>query len=240
MGNSMKLMDLNFNEIENYIKNVNNGLIIPVGTCEQHGSHLPVSTDTRVAEYMATLLSEEKGMLIAPTVNYGVNLPCDRLMYGTTTITEQTLHDTLTSIMSWWQDQGFKSFVILTCHGDPFHINAMSNLGDNVLYIEPEGEIDYSDILEAQECVRHACEAETSIALYLFPEYVKMDKVKEHDILFPDFKDYLYHKKEGQPNGYVGNLGYPSYATKEKGEEIIKRMRKYLFLAYEEFTAGLK
>lgn len=231
----MKLMDLNYADIKDYMEAKSNSLIIPVGTCEQHGNHLPIGTDTKVAEYMADILSAETGILIAPTVNYGVNLPCDRLMNGTTSITEETLHDTLYSIINWWQAQGFNTFIIITCHGDPFHVRALSNLGPNILCLEPEGEIDYSDILESQDCIRHACEAETSIALYLFPELVKMEKIKECDIEYSDFEPYLFHKIEAQPTGYVGNLGYPSFASKEKGETILTRMKDYMLNEYGEF-----
>lgn len=231
----MKLMDLNYADIKDYIQTVNDSLIIPVGTCEQHGSHLPVGTDTKVAEYMADILSMETGILIAPTVNYGVNLPCDRLMNGTTSVTEETLHDTLCSMISWWQAQGFKAFIIITCHGDPFHIRALTNLGPNILCLEPEGEIDYSDILDSQDCIRHACEAETSIALYLFPELVKMEKIKEYDIEYTAFEPYLFHKIIEQPAGYAGSLGYPSFASREKGEAILSRMKDYMFNEYREF-----
>lgn len=231
----MKLMDLNYADIKDYMETINDSLIIPVGTCEQHGSHLPVGTDTKVAEYMADILSTETGILITPTVNYGVNLPCDRLMNGTASITEETLRDTLGSIISWWQAQGFKAFIIITCHGDPFHIRALTNLGPDILCLEPEGEIDYSDILESQDCIRHACEAETSIALYLFPELVKMEKIKEYDIVYTDFEPYLFHKIIEQPAGYAGSLGYPSFASREKGEAILSRMKDYMFNEYREF-----
>jgi creatinine amidohydrolase len=85
-------------------------------------------------------------------------------------------------------------------------------------------EIEYSDILEKQSSIRHACEAETSVALFLYPQKVKMESVREHDIKFDDFEKYLLHEVNDLPEGYVGNLGYPSFATKEKGSKIISRM----------------
>ena len=53
-------------------------LILPIGTCEQHGPHLPLSTDTLIAEAFAARIAEETGIPLAPTLEYGVNLPCDR------------------------------------------------------------------------------------------------------------------------------------------------------------------
>ena len=48
-------------------------LIIPVGTTEQHGPHLPLGCDTIIVEHLADDLSAEFGVLRAPTIEYGVN-----------------------------------------------------------------------------------------------------------------------------------------------------------------------
>ena len=219
----MLLVDLTWSEVEKYISEVNDNLIIPVGTCEQHGHHLPLGNDTFIVEYMADILSEKTNALVAPAINYGVNLPCDVHLAGTTSIKPETLMEIILSITDWWRKQGFKHFLLLTYHGDPFHIQAMEKISDDIMLYEI-AEIDYSDILEKQSSIRHACEAETSVALYLYPEKVKMESVREHDIQFDDFRKYLFHEDSSLPEGYVGNLGYPSYATKEKGCEIINRM----------------
>lgn len=60
---------------------------------------------------MCDEISEKYGILVAPTVNYGVNLPLDkRTMTGTTGITYETLKETLKSITEYWKKQGFKHF----------------------------------------------------------------------------------------------------------------------------------
>jgi len=219
----MLMINMTWSEVEKYISEVNNNLIIPVGTCEQHGYHLPLGNDTFIAEYMANVLSDKTKALVAPTINYGVNLTCDVHLAGTTSIKPETLREIVVSITDWWRRQGFKHFLLLTYHGDPFHIQAMENISDDVKLYDLS-EIEYSDILEKQSSIRHACEAETSVALCLYPEKVKMDSVREHDILFEDFKKYLFHEDDNLPPGYVGNLGYPSFATKEKGSKFIGRM----------------
>jgi len=73
----MLMVDMTWNEVEKHISEVNDNLIIPVGTCEQHGYHLPLGNDTFIVEYMASVLSERTNALVAPTINYGVNLPSD-------------------------------------------------------------------------------------------------------------------------------------------------------------------
>jgi len=217
------MVDMTWNEVEKCIVKVNDNLIIPVGTCEQHGYHLPLGNDIFIVEYIANILSEKTNALVAPTINYGVNLPCDMHLAGTTSIRPETLTEIIVSITDWWRQQGIKHFLLLTYHGDPFHIKAMGKISDDIKLYDIS-EIEYSDILEKQSSIRHACEAETSVSLFLFPEKVKMQSVREHDIQPADFKEYLYHQKSNLPPDYVGNLGYPSAATKEKGNRITNRM----------------
>lgn len=226
----MKIADMTFAEVKEHLK-TSGTLIVPVGTCEQHGYHLPLSNDILAAEYFADVLAEKIGGLVAPTINYGVNLPCDRLLTGTATLTAELLRGVVLSITSWWRSQGFRRFVLLTFHGDPFHLEALSGIADDIFLIEP-CEIEYTDVLEKQSTMRHACEAETSVALYLYPQKVKMHCVKEHDIPYLSFEDYLFHRNEAQPDGYVGNLGFPSAATAQKGRLLVERMTEKMMADY--------
>jgi len=169
----MLMADMTWNEVEKYILKVNNNLTIPVGTCEQHGYHLPLDNDIFIVEYIANILSLETNALVAPTIKYGVNLPCDVHLAGTTSVKPKTLTEIITSITNWWKQQGIKHFLLLTYHGDPYHIQAMKKISDDIKLYDVS-EIKYSDILEKQSSIRHACEAETSVALYLYPGKVKM------------------------------------------------------------------
>lgn len=235
----MRLCDCTTAEAAAYLQNGPGGLIVPVGTCEQHGDHLPLGNDTLMVEHMAGILSDKTGLLIAPTLSYGVNLPLDETLAGTASLTEDILHQQVRSLLAWWRVQGFRYFILLTCHGDPFHLRALEDLGADVTYIEPEGEVELSDILDRQTCIRHACEGETSLALYLYPEKVRLDRIREHDVPFEDFRPYLFHEVPGQPQGYVGCLGYPSAATVQKGRLILERMVDYMMAQYEGFLATL-
>ena len=91
------MADMTWNEVEKYILKVNNNLTIPVGTCEQHGYHLPLDNDIFIVEYIANILSLETNALVAPTIKYGVNLPCDVHLAGTTSVKPKTLTEIITS-----------------------------------------------------------------------------------------------------------------------------------------------
>src|SRR2546426_2495431 len=67
-------------------------LLVPVGTCEQHGPHLPLGCDTILVERLADDLSAEFRILRAPTVEYGVNTATKRPYPGNATVRRKTLH----------------------------------------------------------------------------------------------------------------------------------------------------
>lgn len=66
----MFLAHMNYREVEDYLK-TSDTIIIPVGSLENHGLHLPLGTYFLIPDKIAQLLSERSGLLIAPTVNYG-------------------------------------------------------------------------------------------------------------------------------------------------------------------------
>ena len=228
---TLKIENMTWDEVEKYTE-TRNELIRPIGTCEQHGKHLPLNHDSLIAEYMSNHLSNKRDIAVAPVLNYGINLPCDKYLAGTTSLKSNNLKELIKSIIEWWEFQGFKKFYIVTFHADPIHINSLSNINKNTFLIKP-WEIKYNDILEKQETIKHACEAETSIALYLHSDKVKKEKIEEHDIPIEEFMSYLKHEKSENIKDYVGCLGFPSYATKEKGKKIVQRMKKKILESYE-------
>jgi creatinine amidohydrolase len=222
----MRLEELIWKEVDEYLRS-NPQMIVPVGTCEQHGPHLPLNTDTLVADRLAEYLSEETGILVGPTLNYGVNLPCDRGYAGTCSTTKELLEGFLGSILEWWKGQGFERFFLLSAHGDPHHIEALESIDpDTVRVLELDG-YDMTGILEKQSAAKHAGEAETSVMMYLYPERVRRAEIKDFETPFGAFKPYLFHEKTEAIEGSPGNQGYPSWASAEKGEELFSRMKEY-------------
>lgn len=229
----MRMEAMTWNEVQNYLK-VKNELIIPVGTCEQHGKHLPLNNDIIIAEYLSDYLSQQRNIITAPTINYGINLPCDKYMHGTATLKADILKGMILSLLEWWELQGFRKFYIVTYHGDPVHVETLADIKENVFLLEP-WEIEYGDILERQQTIKHACEAETSVTLYLFPDKVRLDHIEEYDIPIDRFIDYLHHKRGDKIENCVGCLGFPSSATSEKGRAIVERMKALILNQYDKF-----
>lgn len=69
----IKITDLSDPALSKLIKTKRRVALIPVGSIEQHGPHLPVSTDSDIVSEIARRLSEKTGFMLLPTINYGVS-----------------------------------------------------------------------------------------------------------------------------------------------------------------------
>src|SRR5687768_14109937 len=74
-------------------------LIVPVGTCEQHGLHLPIGCDTIIIDHLADDLSAEFGVLRARTLEDGVNVESERGFAGNGSVRKKTLHRMLNDLL---------------------------------------------------------------------------------------------------------------------------------------------
>ena len=78
-------------------------LVVPVGTTEQHGPHLPLGCDTIIVEHLADDLSAEFGILRAPTVEYGVHAPTHAFPGGAS-LRRRTLHRVMNELIESWEE----------------------------------------------------------------------------------------------------------------------------------------
>src|SRR3712207_3262152 len=100
-------------------------LIVPIGTCEQHGPHLPFGCDTIIVERLADDLSARFGVLRAPAVEYGVNTPLEREIPGNAAMRKKTLHRMLNDLIGTWEEGGVREFILLTAHRYDPHQEAL-------------------------------------------------------------------------------------------------------------------
>ena len=71
-----ELYDPEFREL---IKSKKPTIIIPVGSLEQHGAHLPITTDSDIVTEIASRLAKKCGFIVFPTISYGVSFEHDPL-----------------------------------------------------------------------------------------------------------------------------------------------------------------
>jgi creatinine amidohydrolase len=211
-------------------------LIIPVGTCEQHGRHLPLGSDTLIVERLADDLSAEFGVLIAPTLEYGVNADSERGFAGNASLRKKTLHRMLNDLVDTWESTGVREFILLTAHEHDPHQEALATVNPKlarVRVVDIFG-MDLQPLLEGQVEPMHGDEVDTSLMLYLAPHLVRMDLAEDYMMS----REALRRYRRGWlkvPADSKGSIGRPTLATAEKGEALYRyireKVRKHVFVA---------
>jgi len=211
-------------------------VILPVGSVEEHGKHLPLSTDSLQPEYVAAEAASKTGCLVAPAINYGV---CKETASfpGTISISFDSLHNMVRDVLDELVRQGFKRLIVLSGHASPLHMFALRLAAHDVLgKYESETEkyavrvavlSDYDFAYELRgkqfdERDGHGGEIETSRVLAIRPDLVKGDT----EANFPEMPKFevMNNLRGYWPNGIKGD---PSKANSKKGklinEHIISR-----------------
>ncbi|HVB30364.1 MAG TPA: creatininase family protein [Gemmatimonadaceae bacterium] len=201
-------------------------LIVPVGTCEQHGPHLPLGSDTIIAERLADDLSTEFGVLRAPTIEYGVNVATARRFAGNASVRRKTLHRTMNDLIDSWEAEGVREFVLLTAHEHDPHLEALETVitsGARLRAVNIFG-LEFSDLLEGQLEPMHGDEVDTSLLLYLAPELVQMSLAQDYTMSADELRRYRrgWLKVPGES---PGSIGRPTLATAAKGRLLYERIR---------------
>jgi creatinine amidohydrolase len=202
-------------------------LIIPVGTCEQHGRHLPLGSDTLIVEHLSDDLSAEFGILRAPSLEYGVNVDTERGFAGNASLRKKTLHRMLNDLLDTWESTGVKEFILLTAHEHDPHQEALSTVITNEARVRVVDifAVDFRDLLEGQAEPMHGDEVDTSLMLYLAPNLVRMDLAEDYMMSRDEVRRY----RRGWlriPSGSSGSIGRPSLATAAKGAAIYSQIRE--------------
>ncbi len=202
--------------------------IIPVGSLEQHGPHLPIMTDWAIADEMGKGVAEMTGGFLIPALPIST---CREHMgkKGSVWMEPLTFYQMMNDIIMSLKTQGFKKVCILQCHGGIFimkplvrDLNAKYNPDLMVAHIDS---MDITAALRAEGLLEtttelHAGESEASKMLAIAPETVHMDRVVDYVPEVP--RPYLSYGSIFRATP-AGLWGEPSFATKEKGEAIMKR-----------------
>jgi creatinine amidohydrolase len=231
---SCLLTDLSSAEVRDHLSR-DRRLIVPVGACDQYGPHLPIGSSTIVAEAVALELARDFGVLRAPTLPYGVNVPGPHPYPGTASLREKTLHRLLNDLLICWEDQGFDEFILITAQLHDPHVEALATVtgaGSRVRALEVLG-MDFSEILGGPAGAQHGGEVLTSLMLYLRPD--KVNLALAHDWEPPEPRPRRATAVERIPPESPGSIGNPSRATAETGrrifDHIVQRVRAKVFLS---------
>ena len=101
-------------DLRNIIKKQKKSAIIPVGSIEQHGHHLPVSTDTDIVTEIAKRLSEKCNFFLLPTLSYGVSF--EHAPFFNLSIKDKTLELILIEICLSLSSNNINTIFIINGH----------------------------------------------------------------------------------------------------------------------------
>jgi creatinine amidohydrolase len=208
-------------------------VVLPIGSLEQHGPHLPVWTDSLCAHEIALRGAAAAGDLpVAVLPPMWMGLSEHHLPFGgTITLDHATFHAVLRCVVRSLVADGFRKLLIVNGHGgniDPLAVSSRElavEFGIPVVVttwpnLAPKA---IGEILTTQPGIQHACEGETALWLALDAAQVRQDKVAET----------ISNPPPNPPPGFVrffsfeeraprtGVRGDPRAATAEKGEAIL-------------------
>ncbi|MFH1833928.1 MAG: creatininase family protein, partial [bacterium] len=222
--------------------------LLPVGSIEQHGLHLPLDTDAFDSEYLARKVAEACSSpkpLVLPAVSYGVSYHHEEFK-GTVSIRNETLASLVYEIGVAVAKNGIKKMMIINGHGgtSPALNDAAQriNQATRIFVGVDTGEtsdVDVDALIETPNDV-HAGEIETSTALAVRPHLVRMERARKYIPRFSsrylDFTSkrgvsWHAHTSRISSNGVMGD---PTKATAEKGERIWQVMIAHLVALVED------
>jgi hypothetical protein len=108
-------------------------VIIPIGSVEEHGDHLPLCTDSVQPEYVAQEVAKKTGCLVAPPLRYGV---CNstRGFPGTISITFDALYGITRDILEEFVRNHFTRILVLSGHAGQAHMAALKLAAQEVVW----------------------------------------------------------------------------------------------------------
>ena len=206
-------------------------VILPIGSVEEHGDHLPLCTDSVQPEYVALEVAKNEGCLVAPSLRYGV-CTAARNFPGTISIQFDSLHRIIRDVLSELIRNGFVRIIVLSGHAGQSHMAALRLAAQEVILqnenagsqkkprIMVLSDYDFAYELKGKyfsEKDGHAGAIETSRIMAIKPNLVKA-KGKAGFPQMPRF-EIVAHPERYFPGGVIGD---PASASSSKGRMVNK------------------
>lgn len=208
-------------------------LVCPLGSFEQHGPHLPLDTDTRIAQAIAErALSafSTDDVVLGPTFSVGASGEHQDFV-GTLSIGSEALATLLVEFVR--SADAFRGVIFINGHGGNFDA---INKARQILANEKRNVIFWSPAITDADL--HAGEFETSLLLAIAPDVVRTDRF-EVGVTELSEDDKLALRQKGvaavSPNGILGD---PRGASAQKGEQLLTVIESQLRQVITEFLVA--
>ncbi|MEZ0325838.1 MAG: creatininase family protein [Fimbriimonas sp.] len=206
-------------------------VLLPTGSLEQHGPHLPLFTDSLLATAVAEAVEARipESVLLTPTLWLGAS--GHHLAFsGSLSNDFDSYMGAIASIAESLIPHGFHKFFVLNGHGGNTEPNGMilRTLKSRHLTCTfgHSGCFGYatevvSQVMEGPfKDIRHSCEAEVSLMMHLHPDLVRTEKLRDDGLTGePPIRGLIHHFDEMTEQG---SLGFATYANAEKGRAIFE------------------
>ena len=205
-------------------------LVVPVGACEQHGPHLPLDTDTRIAVALANSLADkfdEGELLVAPAL--GITASGEHASFpGTLSIGSEAMEQVIIELVrsADWS----AGVVLVNGHGGN---RVPVERAVRVLHAEQRRVFAWWPTIPGGDA--HAGDTETSIMLALAPDLVRMHRAEVGNT--EPLTDLLDEMVAGGVRAVSANgvLGDPRHATASHGRNLLTRLNIDLVAAVDEW-----
>ncbi len=205
--------------------------VLPTGSTEQHGPHLPLGMDFLAAEAMARGVADREEAIVLPTLPVGVS-EHHRQFHGTLWTDPDTFEDYVADTVAGVASHGLRKAVVVNGHGG--NTGALQRAArrlrqDDVAFVAPWNWWDSVDELSDDlfdGALGHADAMETSVMLAIAPELVREDALEEAETGASDGWGRSVH---GAEVGFdtadfsdSGAVGTPTEGSVEAGERLVE------------------
>ncbi|MCI0497225.1 MAG: creatininase family protein [Thermoplasmata archaeon] len=214
-------------------------LILPVGSIEGHGPHLPVGTDWLTAVEVADAVADRvDGAVVLPGVPYGL-CSSTRDFPGTVTITFESLHSLVEDLMHSVLSAGFRRLLVLSSHAGRQHMSAlrvaaaeMARMHDVAILVVSDWEVAY-ELPDVPQGDGHGGMVETARMMAYRPTLVRDTPGKAGTASL----QYVIDPEPGGlwPHAYEGD---PSAATPAYGADFNSRVADRLVDIVDRYMAA--
>lgn len=221
-------------EIRKQIARGRKRAILPIGSMEQHGAHMPVATDAIIAEYIAGRVSQLVDAFVLPAVFYGVSHEHKPLF--NVSVRNETLSAMISDICVSLVENGFSKIILLNAHygNDAILSSITQAIYDRVPKDTLICSLSYWTVLDDQ--MGHADANETSLMLAMRPELVSMKDAKVGNVKVGKIKSekkLVLSKLTVIPSSFPritsnGVWGDPRKASSRKGKIMLDQVSRKL------------
>jgi len=242
MHDNVRICELNWVEYDRRLREEVPVVMLPIGSLEQHGPHLPMHCDSLIPAAICENVAKRSGNLVAPTINYGYKSQPKtgggNHFPGTTSLDGMTLISLVRDVIKEFARHGVRKMALMDGHyennmflveGIDLALRELRRDGINDLSIAKLPYWEYASKATLNKAfpdgfpgwpLEHAGVMETSMMLHLHPELVNMNKVPTHPPAdFPLHDIYPYDPSTVPSSGALSSA---AIATAEKGKMFME------------------